>query len=166
LVFRISRREDLPEGGPENSPAIYRREEGWFAGLSSEGTAEHSGPDISAVPAGLRVSGPGFPAINRRAMVGCSYGTSLDDNRHVLAVGLTVESLKTSPTFNHTPRPPTPYSNGPIYSHLLPRLTTCRRGEGSGTSASREPQCFPRQTFRALRSAALRQAMEAGLPPF
>jgi len=65
----------IPEGCPENSPAIYRRERG-LGGLSSEGTAEDYGLQTSAVPAGRMVVWPGFPAINRRAIVGGSYGTS------------------------------------------------------------------------------------------
>jgi hypothetical protein len=55
-----------------------------FGGLSAEGTAENHGQDLSAVPSALNIIRAGFPAINHRAIVGCSYGTSLREDRDSL----------------------------------------------------------------------------------
>jgi len=70
--------------------------------MSSEGTTEDYGLQTSAVPAGLIVVWPTFPAINRPAIVNCSYGTNPGVPFHHLAVSPPDRPFRTSPTFNHT----------------------------------------------------------------
>ena len=67
-------RRILPEGEHENSPAIYRWENGW--NLSPVGTA--GGIRVcctSAVPPGLQYNPTTYPAMNRWAIFASPSGT-------------------------------------------------------------------------------------------
>ena len=90
----------IPEGRPENSPAIYRRVH-WFCGPSSAGTAEPFSRQTSVVPPGRISGGLGFPAINRRAIFICSYGTR---PRTPFPHSPPQRQFESAPTSNHTRR--------------------------------------------------------------
>jgi hypothetical protein len=51
---------------------------------------------------GTQKTKPHFPAINRRAIVNCSFGTSPGVHFHHLPVSSPDKSFGTSPAFNHT----------------------------------------------------------------
>jgi hypothetical protein len=70
--------------------------------MSSEGTADDDGLQSSAVPAGLIVALSDIPAINRRANVHGSYGTSPVAQFLHFPFSPADSSCGNSPTVNHT----------------------------------------------------------------